>query len=153
MPLQGMVVAPANPFPSGQLHGRVTAVHRRMGLGPMFSSHRLGITERFVFDPEFVVESGGNTAAGVVPVLRVSADTRCGPLHLPGRGSWQPHPHSLGLESTIRHLPALLPSPPSARGRAEYVEEGLGSSSALHPREGREAMGKFGIRHVCSSLA
>ena len=74
MPLQGTVVAPANPFPSGQLHGCVTAVLRRMGPGPLFSGHRLGITERFVFDSEFVVESGGNVAAAVVPVLSISAD-------------------------------------------------------------------------------
>lgn len=128
-------------FPSGQLHGRVTVVHRRMGLGPVFNSHCLGITERLFHLCILVCRWSlvGPWQLGWCRVLRVSADTWCGllePLHLPGRGSWQPHPHSLGLESAIRHLPALLPSPPSTSGRVEYVEEGLGSTSALHPWEG-----------------
>ena len=82
------------------------------------------------------MESDGTGTPGVGPCAENLSYYVVQPLHLPGRGSWQPNPHSLGPESTIRHLPALLPSPPSTSGRVEYVEESLSSTSALHPWQG-----------------
>lgn len=140
MPLQGTVVSPANPLPirsaswacnrGPQKDGAGTRVQQSLPWN-YWAFHLCILVCRWSLV--------GPWQLGWCRVLRVSADTWCGllePLHLPGRGSWQPHPHSLGLESAIRHLPALLPSPPSTSGRVEYVEEGLGSTSALHPWEG-----------------
>lgn len=87
--------------------------------------------------------------------LRASANTWCSlllPPHLPGRCSWKPTPHPLGLESTILHPPALLPLPPSTSGRVGKWGKAHIPPAPFTPGRGLGMnMGRFGIRCACTS--